>query len=136
MEAKNKTKETRGSVEGFFRNLTEERRKDCLAIHAIMKRATRAEPKMWGASCVGYGKRRLKYASGRELDWFLAGFSPRKESLTLYIMTGPRSHPDILRRLGKHKTGVGCLYIKRLSDIALPVLRELVEVSVKAQRTS
>jgi hypothetical protein len=134
MEAKNKTKETRASFEGFLKTLPEDRRKDCLVIHRIMKRATRAEAKMWGTSCVGYGKRRLKYASGRELDWFLAGFSPRKANLTLYIMTGPKSHPDILKRLGKHKAGVGCLYVKRLSDVELPVLEELVQASIKHQK--
>lgn len=135
MEAKNKTRETKGSVAGFLKNLPEDRRKDCQAIHRIMKRATRSEAKMWGASCIGYGNQRLKYASGRELDWFVAGFSPRKENLTLYIMTGPKSHPGILKRLGKHKTGVGCLYIKQLSDVELPVLEELVTESVKRQKS-
>jgi len=134
MEAKNKTKETKASFERFLRKLPEDRRKDCLAIHRIMKSATGAEPRMWGTSCVGYGKRRLKYASGRELDWFLAGFSPRRANLTVYLMTGPKSHPDLLKRLGRHKTGVGCLYIKRLSDVELPVLDELVQASVRHQR--
>jgi len=134
MEAKNKTVETRASVQAFLKELPEDRRKECLVIHRIMKQATRAEPRMWGASCVGYGKRRLKYASGRELDWFYAGFAPRKDNLTLYLMSGPKSHPDILKRLGKHKTGVGCLYIKHLADVDVPVLEELVRESVKRQK--
>ena len=134
VEAKNKTAETNGSVEAFLDKLPEDRRKDCLVIHRIMKKATRAEPRMWGTACVGYGKRRLKYASGRELDWFYAGFASRKESLTLYLMSGPKSHPRLLKKLGKHKTGVGCLYIKRLADVNLPVLEELVRESIRRQR--
>ena len=134
MEAKNKTRETKGNVQDFINKLPEDRRRDCLVIHRIMKKATRVEPKMWGAGCVGYGKGRLKYASGRELDWFYAGFASRKESLTLYIMTGPASHPGLLKRLGKHKAGVGCLYIKSLADVNLPVLEELVRESIKRQK--
>jgi len=134
MEANNKTKATTGSVAAFLEKLPEDRGQDCLVIHRIMKKATRAEPVMWGAACVGYGKRRLKYPSGRELDWFYAGFASRKESLTLYIATGPRSHPGLLKRLGKHKTGVGCLYIKSLADVDVPVLEELVRESVKRQK--
>jgi hypothetical protein len=135
MEAKNKTVATKGSVEAFLKKLPEDRRDDCLMIHRIMKKATRAEPKMWGPSIVGYGSQHLRYASGRELDWFHVGFSPRKQDLTLYIMAGFDRFPALMKRLGKYKTGKSCLYIKRLSDVDVPVLRELVEESVRVQKS-
>jgi hypothetical protein len=136
LEAKNKTVATKGSVEAFLKKLPEDRRDDCLVIHRIMKKATRSEPKMWGASIVGYGSQHLRYETGRELDWFHVGFSPRKQDLTLYIMPGFDRFPALMKRLGKYKTGKSCLYIKRLSDVDLPVLRELVEKSVRVQRKS
>jgi hypothetical protein len=127
-DAKNKTTKTRGSVPKFLGALDDERRKDCEALVTLMRRATRAEPKMWGPSIVGFGDRHLKYESGRELDWFVAGFSPRKNDLTLYL-TG--FDEALMARLGKHKTGGGCLYIKRLSDVDVAVLEKLVKRSVQ-----
>jgi hypothetical protein len=97
----------------------------------IMERVTKARPKMWGGSMVGYGKYRYKYASGREGEWFTAGFSPRVQSLTLYIMSGFREYNALMKRLGKHKTGKSCLYVKRLEDVDLNVLEELIERSVR-----
>ena len=96
-----------------------------------MKRAVGAEPKMWGPSIVGFGHYHYKYASGRENDWFLAGFSPRKQDLTLYIMAGFDRYDALMTKLGKHKTGKSCLYLKRLADVDVAVLEELISASVK-----
>jgi hypothetical protein len=127
-----KTKATNASVAKFLDAIEDdERREDCLAVAKIMKKATGDDPKMWGPSIVGFGAMRYKYESGRELDWFLTGFSPRKNDLTLYIMPGIDRYKELAKSLGKHKTGKSCLYIKRLSDIDQSVLREIVETSVK-----
>ncbi len=127
-----KTKPTAESVSAFLDKLSDEsRREDCQAVIEIMEDVTKEEPEMWGASIVGFGRYRYKYASGREGEWMITGFSPRKNDLTLYIMGGFESFPDLMNRLGKHKTGKGCLYIKRLADVDLKVLKELVEKSVK-----
>jgi len=130
-----KTKATTASVSDFIAAVEdEERRKDCREVVKIMKKATGDAPKMWGTSIVGFGNHRYKYATGRELDWFLAGFSPRKRDLTLYIMPGFARHKELMASLGKHKTGQSCLYIKRLADIDVDVLRTLVESSVEHMR--
>ena len=127
-----KTKPTTASVSDFLDTIDDdERRKDCLAVVKIMQKATGAKPKMWGPSIVGFGDHRYKYASGRELDWFLTGFSPRKKDLTLYIMPGFERYEELMSSLGKYKTGKSCLYIKRLADVDPTVLRTLVEDSVK-----
>ncbi len=96
-----------------------------------MKDVTGEEPTMWGSSIVGFGRYRYKYESGREGEWMITGFSPRKTDLTLYIMHGFERVADLMTRLGKHKTGKSCLYIKKLSDVDLGVLRKIVEKSVK-----
>ncbi|MEW6743484.1 MAG: DUF1801 domain-containing protein [Planctomycetota bacterium] len=130
--AEMKTKPTGASVEAFLDRLTDEaRREDCYALLKIMQQATKARPKMWGPSIVGFGDYHYKYASGREGDWFLVGFSPRKQDLTLYVMAGAERYPELLEKLGKHKTGKSCLYIKRLADIDLKVLSELIRRSLK-----
>ncbi len=98
----------------------------------MMKQATRAEPKMWGSSIVGFGNYHYKSASGREGDWMQIAFWPRKQNLTLYFMTGFDAHKDLLKKLGKHTTSKGCLYIKKLSDVDGTVLKELIVSSVKA----
>jgi hypothetical protein len=127
-----KTKATTASVEKFLDSIPDEgRREDCRAVAEIMRKATGAAPRMWGTSVVGFGDYHYKYESGRENDWFIAGFSPRKDSLTLYFMTGIEPYAAILKQLGKHKTGKGCLYIKSLEDVDRKVLRQLVETSVK-----
>jgi hypothetical protein len=96
-----------------------------------MKKITKAEPKMWGSSIVGFGSYHYKYASGREGDWPITGFSPRKQNLTLYIMPGFARYGELMKKLGKHKTGKACLYINSLDDIHLPTLKELVKQSVQ-----
>jgi hypothetical protein len=127
-----KTKVNNASVEKFLNAVADEQaRKDCYEILKIMKQVTRAEPKMWGASIVGFGSYHYKGASGREGDWMLTGFSPRKQNLTLYLMHGFNVHKDLLKKLGKYKTSMGCLYIKKLDDVDKKVLKELVAESVK-----
>jgi hypothetical protein len=129
-----KTKPTTASVADFLASMEdEERRNDCLAVAKIMEKATGAKPRMWGPSIVGFGDYRYKGASG-ETDWFLTGFSPRKRELTLYIMPGVERFPGHLAKLGKHKTGKSCLYIKRLGDVDTKVLTTLIEDSVKTMK--
>ena len=126
-----KTKKNKASVEKFLNSVAdEERRKDCFSVLEIMKQVTKAEPAMWGPSIVGFGSRQYKYPSGRELDWFLVGFAPRKQDLTLYIMPGVERYPTLMKKLGKHKTGKSCLYIKKLDDVNLPTLKQLIKRSV------
>jgi hypothetical protein len=131
-KAELKTRESEASVEDFLSNIeNEERREDALRVLEIFKRVTREKPKMWGPSIVGFGKQDLKYESGRELEWMITGFSPRKANLTLYIMDGFAKYDEYLAKLGKHKTGVSCLYVKRLSDIDLKVLEKMITESAK-----
>ena len=133
-EAKNKTRATGASVEKFLSGLDVTREADCRELVAMLRRATKAEPKMWGANIVGFGDHRLKYESGRELDWFLVGFSPRKAALTLYGMGGAKLDAATAKRLGKHETGGGCLYIRKLADVDGKVLEEIVRGSVARLR--
>lgn len=127
-----KTKETNASVEDFIGDLTDETvRDDCRKLSAMMSAASGAEPKMWGANIVGFGLRQLKYASGRALVWFVVGFAPRKGNLTLYLSNGEDQNEDLLSRLGKHKLGKGCLYVKRLADVDEEILKKLIEESVE-----
>jgi hypothetical protein len=126
-----KTKENAASVEKFLNNVADEqRRKDCLRLVEIMKTATKAEPAMWGTSIVGFGRYRYKYESGTKGEWFLVGFAPRKQDLTLYIMSGLERYPALMEKLGKHKTGKSCLYIKKLEDVDLPTLKQLIKQSL------
>jgi hypothetical protein len=127
-----KTKETKASVNGFLKKISDDRRrKDAQAILEIMQSVTKEEPKMWGSSIIGFGRLHYKYESGREGDWFKAGFSPRKDSFTLYLCGGFEPHKDLMQKLGKYKAGVGCLYVKRLEDIDERILKQLVERSVR-----
>src|SRR5262249_48479729 len=127
-----KTKKTDAGVEEFLNKIKdEETRRDCFAIAKLMKQVTHSDPKMWGSSIIGFGSRRLKYASGRELDWMLIGFSPRKANITLYIPGGLEQHTTLLKNLGKYSTGKGCLYIKKLKDVDAKVLKELISESVR-----
>jgi len=126
-----KTKATRKSVNVFLDTVSDpQKRKDCDALVKLMKGITKAEPKMWGSSIVGFGEYHYKYASGREGDWFQAGFSPRKQNLTLYVMSGHKRQAELMKKLGKHKTGKSCLYINKLQDVDQNVLKELVKESV------
>ena len=130
--AENKTIATRVSVDKFLRGIPDEaKRADCYQILEIMKKATKAEPKMWGTSIIGFGKHHYVYESGREIDWFLAGFSPRKQNLTLYSMGGFNQFKELLEQLGKYSTGKGCLYIHKLEDVDIKVLKRLIQQSVK-----
>lgn len=130
--AEPKTKPTGESVSAFIDKISDKtRREDCLAVIDIMKDVTKEEPEMWGPSIIGFGRYRYKYAGGREAEWMMTGFSPRKGDLTLYIMQGFESSPDLMKHLGKHKTGKSCLYVKKLADVDLKVLKELVKKSVK-----
>jgi len=126
-----KTKQTTASVEDFLNGVADEkRRQDCFTILELMQQVTRAQPVMWGTSIVGFGAYHYTYASGREGDWFLTGFSPRKNNLTLYIMSGFDEYEALLSKLGKYKTGKACLYINKLYDVDLAILRSLIERSV------
>ena len=132
-----KTKRNDQSVDEFLQAIPDERRrKDCYTVLELMKKVTGEEPKMWGDAIVGFGDYHYKYASGREGDWFFTGFSPRKQNLTLYIMSGFEEYNDLLNKLGKLKTGKACLYINKLKDVDLSVLRELVTKSVIHQSKS
>lgn len=127
-----KTKPRTASVAGFIAKVAgEERRADCTKLVEIMKAITRAEPRMWGPSIVGFGDWHYVSDSGREGDWFITGFSPRKQDLSLYLMGGLDIHAEKLARLGKHKRGKGCLYLKRLADVDLAVLKAMIRESVK-----
>lgn len=127
-----KTKPTQASVKEFLNQVPDkERRDDCFAVAKMMEEITGDKPKMWGPSIVGFGTYHYKGASGREGDWMITGFSPRKKDLTLYIMAGFEKHPELMKQLGKHSTGKSCLYIKRLSDIHVPTLKKLIKSGVK-----
>ena len=130
-----KTKPTGADVTAFLAAVADEqKRRDCFALVEIMRDATGAEPQMWGDAIVGFGSQHYRYASGREGDWPIIGFSPRKQNLTLYLTYGFEQHGDLLAKLGKHSTGKSCLYVKRLSDVDLPTLRQLVAQSVAEVR--
>ena len=134
-KAELKTKVNDASVTKFLDSVADEqKRNDCFEILKMMKQVTKEEPKMWGASIVGFGSYHYKGKSGREGDWMLIGFSPRKQSLTLYLMGGFEAHDTLLKKLGKFTTSVGCLYIKTLDDVDRKVLKELVQASVKRMK--
>ena len=127
-----KTKPTDQDVEIFLNSIADEKkRKDSFTVLALMKDVTKLEPVMWGDSIIGFGTYHYRYESGREGDMPLTGFSPRKQSLTLYIMSGFDRYDALLEKLGKHTTGKSCLYVRRLDDIDLPTLKELVRRSVE-----
>ena len=127
-----KTKQTSSSVAGFIDSLADEqKRKDSQVILKLMEKAMKEKPKMWGSSMIGFGKLRYKSpATGREVDWFKIGFSPRKANLSLHLIDLKR-HADALKKLGKHKTGVGCLYINKLEDVDIKVLEKMITAAAK-----
>lgn len=126
-----KTQPNDQSVTAFLNRVEDEtKRQDSFTILELMQQASGEQPVMWGDSIIGFGSYHYKYASGREGDWFLVGFSPRVQNLTLYIMSGFDEYEELLGKLGKHSTGKSCLYVKRLENIDLNVLKELVEKSV------
>lgn len=126
-----KTKQTEASVEDFINSLADEqKRKDSFVIIKMMQKATGEKPKMWCASMIGFGNKRYKSPNtGREVDWFIIGFSPRKANLTLYLGLDAKLHGESLKSLGKHKTGVGCLYINKLEDVDVKVLEKMINAS-------
>lgn len=128
-----KTKETTASVEDFINAVeSETKRKDSFHLLKLMGKATKEKPKMWGASLIGFGNKRYKSpASGREVDWFVIGFSPRKANLSLYLQLDNAQREEALQKLGKHKTDGGCIYINKLEDIDMKVLEEMIKLSAK-----
>lgn len=137
MATEAKTRPTKEKVTDFLNRVPDAtRREDCFVVAKMMEEITGAKPQMWGPSIVGFGTFHYKYASGREGDWPLTAFSPRKQDLTLYLsLNGYEKYNELLDQLGKHKTGKSCLYIKRLSDIHVPTLKKLIKASVKDSKT-
>lgn len=129
-KAKLKNSANKLSVKKYIDTIKEEsRRKDCIAISKIMESVTKEKPVMWGKSIVGFGKREMTYATGRKVDWLLMGFSSRKDSISIYLTCNLDQLSEELKKLGKHKRGVGCLYIKKLDDIDIKVLKNMIKKS-------
>jgi len=130
-----KTKANKASVDKFIRSIKDEQKlDDCTKLLMLMRKATKADPQMWGPTIVGFGNYHYKYATGREGDWFLTGFSPRKQNITIYIMPGFEEYDSLLKKLGKHSIGKSCLYIKKLADVDERILVELITKSVKKMK--
>ncbi|TRX63974.1 DUF1801 domain-containing protein [Carboxylicivirga sp. M1479] len=133
--AENKTQPTQVDAKDFLYTIEhKQRREDSLVLLEMMEKLTACRPVMWGTSIIGYGNYRYKYGSGRTGDWFITGFSPRKQSLTIYLMYGFDKVQKLLDRLGKHKLGKGCLYINKLTDVDMQVLEELIIATVEAHK--
>lgn len=127
-----KTKPTKADVEKFLNSIKDEKKgEDSFKILKLMKQITKEEPIMWGPSIVGFGSYHYKYESGREGDMCITGFSPRKQNLTIYILPGFKRYSELMKKLGKHKTGSSGLYINKLEDVDLKVLKQLITESVK-----
>ncbi len=134
-KAEIKTKKTEASAEDFLNAINDEQvRADSFELLALFKKGTKADPKMWGAAIVGFGSVVLKYASGRELDWFLCGFAPRKQNFSLYLSIGFPLRKELLQKLGKHSMGKGCLYLKSLQGIDKKILLQLIKESAKEMK--
>jgi hypothetical protein len=132
-----KTQPTDQRVVDFLNSVSnDKRREDSFKVLALMQEVTGEDPIMWGSSIIGFGCYQYKYASGRDGEWFVTGFAPRKQALTLYIMSGFSEYDELLNKLGKHTIGKACLYIKKLEDIDMDVLRELIEKSVEHVSTT
>ncbi len=135
--AKNKTRRTGASVDDFLTSVENKRRReDGFTLLEMMREITGLEPEMWGPSIIGFGSYHYKYESGREGEIFLTGFSPRKQSLSLYIMDGFDGREDLLTKLGKHRKSTSCLYINKLADVNIDVLRELVQRSFEHSKSN
>jgi len=133
--AKNKTTETTNSVTDFINTIADEtKRNDCFRIIELMQKQTGFEPKMWGTAIVGFGSYHYKYESGREGDAPLAGFSPRANAITLYLSSNFNTREELLKKFGKHKTGKGCIYIKKLEDINTSILKKMITDAVQHTR--
>jgi len=129
-----KTRENDAGVDDYLAGVEASRRDECRAVHAIMQAATGADGRMWGSSMVGFGRYHYRNISGREGDWFLTGYAPRKQALTIYVMPGFEPYPDLMARLGKYKTGRSCLYLKKLADVDEAALAELIRAGVDTMR--
>ena len=130
-----KTQRNDASVEEYLNSLDDSRKRDdCFVLLRMMRELTGEGPAMWGESIIGFGSYKYRYNSGHSGEWFITGFAPRKRDLTVYIMPGFDRYQDLMGRLGKHKTGVSCLYLNRLQTIDLPTLRELISRSVADMR--
>ena len=128
-----KTKKTELSVNAFIKKIPDaQKQKDALVIVELMERATKSTAKMWGTAIIGFGDKLLKYESGRELQWFVMGFSPRKANLAFYISGTVEKQQALLKKLGKHKTGKGCLYINKLEEVDVTVLKKIIEKGTKS----
>lgn len=131
-KAELKTKMNNADVNKFLNSISDEKkRNDSLVILGLMKKITKTEPKMWGNSIIGFGSYHYKYESGREGDWFLTGFSPRKQNLSIYLISGFKELDDLLENLGNYKSSVSCLYVKNLEDIDLKILEKMIKKSVQ-----
>ncbi len=131
--AKVKTTENELSVEEFINGVADEqKRKDSFVLLSLMEKASKKKPKMWGNSLIGFGKKRIISASGREVEWFDIGFSPRKANFSIYLMN-LEVHADALSKLGKHKTGMGCLYVNKLADVDMKVLEAMIKETLKSK---
>ncbi|MEP6794780.1 MAG: DUF1801 domain-containing protein [Saprospiraceae bacterium] len=131
--AKVKTTENELSVEEFINGVADEqKRKDSLVLLSLMEKASKEKPKMWGNSLIGFGKKRIISESGREVEWFDIGFSPRKANFSIYLMN-LEVHADAPRKLGKHKTGMGCLYVNKLADVDMKVLEAMINDTLKSK---
>jgi hypothetical protein len=131
--AEQKTKKNELSVDKFLSSVTVlQKQTDCYSILELMRRLTQQEPKMWGSSIIGFGDYHYKYASGHEGDTFILGFSPRKQNIVIYLMSGIMENPSLVKKLGKVKTGKGCLYLDRLEDINVKVLEDLFSKTMKS----
>ncbi len=129
-----KTKVSKASVADFLNSIQDPQvRDDCRTVARMMQAATKAQPKMWGTAIVGFGRHEMVYAGGKTADWMMIGFSPRKQNITLYL-GGLEKNAGLMSELGTHACGKGCLYIKRLSDVRLPVLKKLVQASVQQKK--
>lgn len=135
--SENKNKPTTIKPEAFIEaNADAGRREECQLLLKMMSRITGEPPRMWGDSMIGFGQYHYKYESGREGDFFLTGFAPRKQSLSIYIMPGLAQYEGLMAQLGKYKTGVSCLYVKRLADVDLQILESLISASVEWMRSN
>jgi hypothetical protein len=129
-----KTTPNDGSVDGFLDGISDERqRADAKSLDRLMREVTGQSPRMWGDSIVGYGTYHYRYASGREGDWMKVGFAPRKGKFSIYLSDRADDHTELLSRLGRHKSAVSCLYVKRLEDVDMTVLAEIIRESYAAQ---
>jgi hypothetical protein len=131
-----KTKENDSSVEDFINSVKDDqKRKDSLTILKLMKKASKQKPKMWGSSIIGFGNKIYKSpATGREVEWFTIGFAPRKANISIYLTTGINKFEVDLKKLGKHKTGVGCLYVNKLADVDMKILEKMINNAAKANK--